>query len=219
MGGAAAGYVARLDGDAFTVLEDGFDGPVTQVAVRQNTDKDAPLEYAVIGYFMNVGGLQVNRIARWDGTEWKAFGDGMISTPMAVEFGKESIYVATQFEGDDSRPTLGRWDGTKWEELATPENGLPKAQGESIHNFLDLREIDGKLLAVGYVWPETGGRNAYLYDGDEFTAIGDGVNATAVESVTVDRNGIWFTGSIADMGMGEARISSSGIAHYRFSTP
>ena len=88
--------------------------------------------------------------------------------------------------------------------------------GESTHTFTALREIGSQLLAVGYVWPETGGRNAFIYDGERFTSIGGGIAAISVDAVVPDATGIWFGGSIAEVGSGDAVIPSVGIAHLRW---
>jgi len=212
VGTGATGYLARLDGDAFTVVEDGFDGVVSRIAFGPGGDPERP-ELVVGGSFTHIGSGEFNRVALWDGDGWSALGEGVSSSVMALELGARAIYVATSEEGTPDRRILAAWDGREWTELATPERGLPAPMGETVHTFTALREIGDQLLAVGYVWPESGGRNAFLYDGERFTSIGGGVAAISVDAVAVAPDGIWFGGSIAEVGSGDGVMPSVGIAH------
>ena len=214
VGGNVGGYVARLDGETFTVVEDGFDSAVARISISRDGDPEQPA-LVVGGAFTRVGSTEVNRGARWDGAGWSALGDGVSSGVMAIEYGSRAIYVATSEEGTPDRRVLAAWDGARWTELATPERGLPAPMGETVHTFTALREIGDQLLAVGYVWPETGGRNAFLYDGERFTSIGGGIAAISVDAVAVGRDGLWFGGTIAEVG-GDDPIPSVGIAHLRW---
>ncbi len=214
VGGLDSGYVARLDGDRFTVVEDSFDAFVSRIAIAPDGDPEQPV-MVVGGAFSRVGTTEVARVARWDGALWSALGDGVSSGVMALEYGARAIYVATGDEGNPDRRILAAWDGEQWTELATPERGLPAPMGETVHTFTALREIGDQLLAVGYVWPETGGRNAFLYDGERFTSIGGGIAAISVNAVAVGRDGLWFGGTIAEVG-GDDPIPSVGVAHLRW---
>jgi hypothetical protein len=209
-GGSAAGWIARLENGQFQVIADDFDSMVNKVAVAPKGSPDAGAIVAA-GYFTRVGDVTVNKIARFDGTSWSALGDGIHAGPMALEYGTTGIYVATGFEGDPARELLARWDGTRWIELATPENGIPAPDGETVHTFTRLMERDGKLIATGYVWPETGGRNAFLWDGTRFTAIGGGLPAISVDGAALAADGLWFGGWIAQAG-GDEWIPSVGVA-------
>ena len=213
VGGLDGGYLARLDGDRFTVVEDGFDSFVSRIAMAPDGDGEPAL--VVGGAFSRVGSIEASRVAHWDGAQWTALGDGVTSGVMAVEYGARAIYVATGDKGNPDRRILAAWDGAQWTELATPERGLPAPMGETVHTFTALREIGDQLLAVGYVWPETGGRNAFLYDGERFTSIGGGIAAISVNAVAVGRDGLWFGGTIAEVG-GDDPIPSVGVAHLRW---
>ena len=211
-GGAEKGFVARLDGDAFTVVEDGFDGIVWRFATAPSGEKGL----VASGMFANVGDTPANRIARWDGSGWSALGDGMAATVTAVAYGHTGIYAATTFEGDPARAILARWDGATWTELATPANGIPAPLGGSVHTFTALLERGGELIATGYVWPETGGRNAFAWDGERFTSIGGGLAAISVDAVALAKDGLWFGGTIAEAGLGGERIPTVGVARFEW---
>lgn len=214
VGGSEQGYVARLDGDRFTVVEDRFDGLVFRIDFAPHSADPAAPELVVGGGFTHIGADAFTRIARWDGSSWQPLGEGFSTTPMAVEYGARAIYGSTADEGAPDRIILGQWDGTRWIELATPERGLPAPMGFSTHTFTSLLEVGDDLVAVGYVWPETGGRNVFVYDGERFTSIGGGAAAIAVETVALTRDALWFGGSIAEVGPEEARLPSVGIARF-----
>lgn len=211
VGGGETGYVARLEDDKFEVVEDGFDGMVYRMAFSPDGKR-----LVVSGMFNQVGEVPAQRIAHFDGSSWTALGDGMISTVMAVEYGENGIYAATQFEGDERRAILARWDGTAWIELGTPANGLPAPMGQSVHSFTSLMERGGKLIATGYVWPEEGGRNAFLWDGERISSIGGGVAAISVDAAALTADGLWFGGTIAEAGRADAPIPTVGVAQFRW---
>jgi hypothetical protein len=218
VGGSVGGYVARLDDDEFTVVEAGFDSLVARIAIAPDGDPQNP-SLVVGGAFTQIDAAPFSRVARWDGSAWSALGEGVSSGVMAVEYGTRAIYVATADEGTPGRRILGAWDGEEWTELATPERGLPAPMGESTHTFTALREIGDQLIAVGFVWPETGGRNAFVYDGERFTSIAGGIAAISVDSVAVGEGGLWFGGPIAEVGGEAAPIPSVGIGHLRWPDP
>jgi hypothetical protein len=209
-GGGATGFIARLDGDAFTVIEDGFDSIIWRFALAPAGEKGL----VASGYFANIDGEPFNRIALWDGEAWSPMGDGMVATVMALEYGTTGIYASTTFEGDRARAVLARWDGSAWTELATPDNGIGPEHGNSVHTFTALREYGGKLVAVGYVWPTDGERNVFMWDGDRFESIGGGAAAIMVDTVALAKDGLWFGGSIAEVGPADARVPSVGVARF-----
>lgn len=217
VGGGATGYVARLDGDELTVVEKGFDGLVYRLALRPGAPGAEP-EIVVGGAFTHIGASEHSRVARWDGAAWKPLGAGFTSMVIAVEYGAEAIYASTTDEGSPNRMVLATWDGTSWTELATPARGIAAPMGQSTHTFTSLLARGKSLFAVGYVWPETGGRNVFVYDGDHFESIGGGVPAISVDALALTGDGLWFGGSIAEAGLGSARIPSIGVAHYAWGT-
>jgi hypothetical protein len=205
-GGDGTGYLARYETGAPTIVEDGFDGLVLRMAVAPSGD------VVVGGAFTQVGETTAARIARWDGSEWSALGDGLVSTPSAIAATATDVYAGSWDEGVPDRMVLGRWDGAQWTELATPDNGLAAPFGESSHTFTSLAVVDEGIVAVGYVWPESGGRNAYLLDDEGFHDLAGGIAAITVDDVLVQNDAVWFAGSITEVGAGDDLRSSIGVA-------
>ena len=216
-GGSEGGYVARLDGDSFTVVENGFDAPVLAIDFAPGPANPRRTPFLVAGVFSQIGDAPFSRVALFDDGAWTPLGDGLPATPSAIEFGTHAVYAATFDEGAPDRLILGRWDGQTWTELATPERGLPPPFGQSSHTFTALLEVDSALIATGYVWPETGGRNIFLYESDRFTAIGGGAGAISVDAVVRSKNSLWFGGSIAEVGLTETPLPSVGVARFTWS--
>lgn len=219
VGGNITGYVARWNGQAFEVLDDRFDKPVLRLAFRPQRVSGGPQQVVVGGSFKYLGTDSFPSVAHWDGSTWKPLGEGLSSSVVALEWGARHIYAATTLDSVPfNRKVLARWDGTRWEDIATPANGLPAPMGRSVHTFTSLQEVGGHLVAAGYVWPESGGRNAFVFDGDQFQSVGGGVGAIAVDALAVMPDGLWLGGTIATVDEGAAQLPSVGAAHFRWPT-
>ncbi|WP_394834680.1 hypothetical protein LVJ94_50110 [Pendulispora rubella] len=212
-GDGARGFLARWDGTKLvSPSSESLDGAGLRLAFAPHTD-DAGYDVIVGGIFEHVGALAADRIARWNGTTWSALGNGTAGNAVsAIAATKDGIYVTTQKENDAYR-ILSRWDGKTWIELATPENGIPKPYEGTTHTFTSLLALpDGSLIAAGYVWPETGGRNVFYFDGKKFTSVGGGAAAISVDSIALGADAVYFAGSIAEVGEGAKLRASVGVA-------
>jgi hypothetical protein len=210
-GGAEAGFVARLDEDRLTIVEDAFDLPVMLVSVAPT---DEGHHIVVGGPFTSVDGRPAARIARWDGMQWHPLAEGLVSTPSAIEATEQLVYAASWDEGVPGRMVLGAFEDGTWTELGDPAHGLADPFGMSSHTFTSLLAVDDGLVAVGYVWPEDGGRNAFFFDGAQFHAIGGGVAAISVDDVMLTEDALVFGGTIAEVGSGANLRPSVGTARF-----
>ncbi|HEY0839183.1 MAG TPA: hypothetical protein VGD74_03255, partial [Vulgatibacter sp.] len=211
-GGAERGFVARLDGGAFEVLASNFDGPVFRIAVEP-TEDGAATRAVASGFFEHLGTKSAAGIAHFDGKSWEAL-PGLGSTVMALAYAEHGIYASTTLEGDEARPILAHWDGGAWTDLGTPANGLPAPLEGTVHTFTSLLARGDLLIASGYVWPESGGRNVFVWDGSRFTSVGGGLAAISVDSIALAGDGLWFSGTIAEAGLSGQRIPTVGIARF-----
>ncbi|WP_394845262.1 hypothetical protein LZC95_50570 [Pendulispora brunnea] len=206
------GFLAKWDGTKLVVPSaDSLDRTGFRLAFAPHAN-DGGYDVVVGGVFEHVGALAANRIARWNGSTWSALGEGTAGNAVsALAATKDGIYVATQKE-NAARRILARWDGSAWTELATPENGIPKPYGATTHTFTALLALpDGSLFASGYVWPETGGRNVFYFDGKKFTSVGGGAAATDVGAIALGADAVYFAGSIAEVGAGTKLRASVGV--------
>jgi hypothetical protein len=204
-GGDGSGFLARLDGDALVMVEDGFDAPVSIIDVVGSDD------IVVGGTFTAVGAVAAPKLARWDGSAWRGLGaaPGYVT---AVAHDGDRVLISTGDEGSGAL-LLGRWDGTTWTDLATPASGITPHRH---FNLNAIRIVGDAVVGVGAVTLDDGsGRGAVVYRDGAFTALGGGVNAITVSDLAMTRDSVWIAGLIAEAGAGAATISSVGVARYQ----
>ncbi len=194
-GGVLVNHIAKWDGSAWSALTGasgtGVNARVQALAVH---DDGSGAALYVGGEFTNAGGVVVNYIARWNGSEWSA-----LEGPSGVGM-KNIVYALTEFD-DGTGPALyaggwfnkaggvrvnkiAKWDGTGWSELYGPT-----AKGMDSHVFAlaassETLYAGGRFITAGGV---TTNRVA-SWDGSEWSALSgpsdtgmDGdVNALAV---------------------------------------
>ncbi|MCP4655583.1 MAG: hypothetical protein GY856_09215 [bacterium] len=128
--GMMVNNVVRWDGTAWSALGSpaGVDGAVEALAVYDDGGGEAL--YVAGEFTTTAGGLEVNNIARWDGTSWSALdgssGTGTsdrINTLLAYDDGGgEALYAGTTFvtTGGFEAARIARWDGGDWSPLSGP---------------------------------------------------------------------------------------------------
>ncbi|MBL8749907.1 MAG: hypothetical protein JNK78_12150 [Planctomycetes bacterium] len=116
-GGAPAAHVARWNGTSWTPLGPGLGaGPfdsVEALAVRPNGDLVAAGRFATTGD----GATAVQRIARWNGTAWSAYGNGVSAVVRSLAVLPDGDVVAgvdTFDAAGQPSPSPLRWNGTTW---------------------------------------------------------------------------------------------------------
>lgn len=124
-GGQIVNRIARWDGTTWSALGSGTSvGSVEALTVFD--DGSGPALYAG-GNFIRAGGETVNRIARWDGSEWSPMGSGMNNWVEALavfdDGSGSALYAAGFFStaGGQTVNRIARWDGTAWSPL---ESGM-----------------------------------------------------------------------------------------------
>lgn len=157
-GGNAIKALARWNGGAWSnvggelkrTVFPAMDGRVFALAVR-GTD------LYVGGDFTMAGDVEVNGLARWDGSNWHAVGGGVASgrSVNALAVVGENLYVGGDFTtaGGVTVNGIARWDGSNWHALGA-----------------------GFDYAVSTILPAEQG----LYVGGSFTRVRDGIAANRV---------------------------------------
>lgn len=102
----------------------------------------------VVGNFRYAGGIEVNGIAIWNGSQWLAMGSGFNSTVYGIAVYDNEIYAGGGFtqSGTNTVNRLAKWDGTDW---ISPGFGFIE---ETINDYIfvhTLTEIDGELYIAG----------------------------------------------------------------------
>ncbi len=149
------------------------------------------------GAFNSIGGITATNIARWDGTNWSTFGDGLgISLnngPRALLECQGSLFAAGIFTnaGPVDARNIARWDGTNWHAL-----------GSGIDRIASALATDGSNIYVGGDLRSAGGipvLNIAKWDGIEWQALGPGV-AGPVFAIAVDSNSVYVGGRFTSAG-------------------
>ena len=200
-----ASYIARWDGGEWLPL-DGSTGSGTDNTVRSlavHDDGSGQALYAG-GYFTTAGGVTVNGIARWDGSEWSALagpsGTGMASYPVfaLAEFDDGSgtaLYAAGNFSaaGGVTVNNIARWDGSGWSALTGPSGTGLGWGGASVRALVEYDDGSGAALYAAGGFSRAGGKsvsNIARWDGTEWSALvgssGEGVGPSATSLVVFD---------------------------------
>jgi trimeric autotransporter adhesin len=155
-------------------------------------DGSGPALYAV-GAFTVAGGVEANRIARWDGTEWSALGEGLNNSALTLAVGRDeagndsALYVGGSFTtaGGIEANRVARWDGESWSPLGEGVDALVRTLA-----VLDDTGDEGHALYVGGNFTTAGGIEAdYVARWDSSTeawsSLGSGVNSSVYDIAVV----------------------------------
>lgn len=197
-GGIAANNIAKWNGSEWSAVGIGlglnYDGAVLAIAFDGNSNI-----YAV-GSFKTAGDVNVNRIAKWDGSAWLASvtsidspGTGIGSsgpstngTVRAIALDVSgNVYVGGDFTtaGGIATSNIAIWNGSEWSAL-----------GAGLNNVVNAIAIDGG----GNVYAG-GSFSSYIskWNGSVWSTLGTGTN-NSVTAIVIDNNnnvyaGGWFT--------------------------
>lgn len=195
-GSMPASRIAKWNGSAWQTLPDSKSeaiGPNSSVNVIVKSGSNI----YVGGAFTDIGGLAVNRIAKWDGTSWSALGTGLSGAVNAMVFIGTDLYVGGNFTqaGGQSANRVAKWDGSTWTALGT---GL----GSTV---LALA-TDGTDLFVGGFFTTAGGSPAnYIakWNGSSWSTFGSGFD-NSVNAIAVVGSDIYAGGQFTTAGGGAA---------------
>ena len=181
-GGVPASKVAKWDGEKWSALGAGiipvyepsdWVGAVDSLAVSGSS-------LFVGGRFRNAGGIAATNIARWDGTNWHALGNGLryFNGPgsengavrtLVVQNGALCTGGSFWRAGDIAATNIARWDGQAWTGLGS---------GVNDHFSVLTLALNGRDLYAGGVFMSVGGvaaRRIARWDGDQWWPLASGV--------------------------------------------
>jgi hypothetical protein len=103
-GGVPANNIEKWDGDKWTALGEGANGPIRKIAMNRNI-------IYVGGEFTSIGGVEANGIARYDGDKWSALGSGVTGYVDAIAFKDNEVYLGGAFSkaGGTTAHNFARW--------------------------------------------------------------------------------------------------------------
>ncbi|RJP89124.1 MAG: hypothetical protein C4518_10310 [Desulfobacteraceae bacterium] len=188
-GGVSVNYIAKWDGTSWSSLgsgmgrDDKYFGSVSALALD-----DAGNLYAG-GYFTTAGGVAAKNIARWDGADWSALGNGTSnSVGILAMDGAGNLYAGGWFHTAGGVPAnnIAKWDGTSWSSLGSGIDGEVKALA-----------VDG----AGNLY--AGGQFIAKWDGARWSALGSGMDGPpsggpVVKALAADSEGNLYAGGRFD---------------------
>ncbi|PYK97624.1 MAG: hypothetical protein DME19_15640, partial [Verrucomicrobia bacterium] len=152
-GGVPAGSLAKWNGaewlavGAAGVAYPGFQSSIGALAISGS-------DLYVGGAFIQAGGINASRIARWDGQNWSAMGSGTDSDVYTIAVAKREVFIGGNFTraGGQSIRSLARWVGEQWWPVGSGITGV-----STIVSALATNETG---LFVGGNFPQTGDKPA-----------------------------------------------------------
>jgi hypothetical protein len=183
LGGQPSAWVSGWDGARWQALAE-TTAPQLRAAI--NHDFGAGRELVVAGSFADIGGVQANQLARFDGTQWRAMGNGMFGTVNSLASfagspgSAPSVYAGGYMIGSFSQGTLAlrRFDGASWVSVGGGLNGAVE-----VLKVLDLGAgprlvVGGSFTSAANV-PNT--RGVAVWDGTSWSALGAGIAGTVYD--------------------------------------
>lgn len=208
-GGATANGVARWDGTQWHPLGDGvelswrpFEPGVFAMAVYNG-------ELYVAGQIDLAGGVAINGIARWDGSEWHDVGGGLTGgfEPKVLALHADTasglLYVGGEFEQAGGTPAekIAVWNGSSWSAVG---DGFPGPDPNGVHS---LHVFQGEICAGG-VFSDAGGNSdgAHIacFDGADWQPLGGGIPdwdiSVGISSMEVFDGDLYVGGDFIEVG-------------------
>jgi hypothetical protein len=204
IGGQSMVGIASFDGTNWSPLGNAFEfmgcagcsGVVNDLLVDGS-------DLVVGGFFGTVGG-PANRIARWDGSTWHAYGTGMSHWVNALAVYNGDLIAGGAFTSAGGTPCafIARWDGSAWHPIGGGFNG----------QITSLAVYNGELFAGG-PFSLAGGNSANQiarWNGVTWQPLGAGVSGI-VRRMIVYESDLVVGGSFDFVG---GSISSTGVARW-----
>ena len=160
--GEDGGGVFRWDGASWDVIGQTDERNTLPVALTVHNNM-----LVAGGGFRSINGVSAKNIARWNGQDWHALGEGITGADASViclEVFNGDLYAGGFFDyagGAESRG-VARWDGTNWHDLNT----------ESFPFYIPfvMRSFGDRLVVAGYFDcdPDPSGLRVCAWDGAEW---------------------------------------------------
>lgn len=139
------------------------------------------------------GGSPGQRIARFDGTNWSAFGNiggGTLTEVRCMAVFKDELYVGGDFTLAGGVPAnyIARWNGVKWDSVGSGLDYMPNAM---------VVDTVANILYVGGIFEYAGGQPAkYIakWDGGQWSNLGGAWIPGGVTSLAMYRGDLFVGG-------------------------
>jgi hypothetical protein len=213
-GGVNTNCIAKWNGSNWTSVGSGISTINTGTVTFIRTMMVYNNELYVGGSFNLAGGVNVNGLAKWNGTTWSAVGSSLIGPGgtafvSSLEILNNELYVGGMFTyaGALSVNNIAKWNGSNWFALGTGVNYSTSSPFSVIVIKAHNNEI---YISVGNF--SAGGVNANniaKWDGNNLATLGTGLN-NAGYALASYNNELYVGGAFTSAG----GINASGIAKW-----
>ncbi|MBI5363513.1 MAG: hypothetical protein HZA53_10075 [Planctomycetes bacterium] len=179
-GGVLGGNIARWDGTRWQPMGGGIEWPgstVSGVYALLGFDEGAGTALYAGGLFTQAGGATAYDLARWNGTNWSALGNGFddeVRALVAHDDGTGAeLYAGGRFryEGSQLVNRIARWNGTSWSPLGVGMSG-------PVFALASFDDGSGSALYAGGLFQLAGGQPANAiarWNGTSWSPVGGGM--------------------------------------------
>lgn len=167
----------------------------------------------VAGNFLEAGGVTVNGIARWDGTQWHNLGSGFNGTVYGICVYNGELYAGGDFtmSGSNALKCIAKWDGTNWVDPGFRMYYNNPGYYSFVHT---LKVFDTKMyISGGFDRIEIGsaihhGQAICAYDGTTVDTLSGGITGKEVEGIMMFNGELYAGGGINNTNSFIAKYSS-----------
>lgn len=190
--------IAAWNGSAWATVGSGTSGSIRTLTVFDDGNGDGPALF-VGGTFSNAGGNPAKRVARWNGSDWSAVGDGVNDGALVIlGFDDGSGDGPKLFVGGDFDETgsglavnnLAVWGGgDKLDGISKGIAGDASQPYVSALTVFDDGSGDGPALFAAGDFSSAGGEvvnHIAKWNGQVWTPLGSGMNSTVNALATYD---------------------------------
>jgi hypothetical protein len=231
-------HIAKWNGSQWSSLGTGLVGDL--VGAMTTWDGVVGNRLYVGGRFPTAGGVTVNGIAAWDGSQWHSTGDGItgsfhpyVGTMLVWDDGSgEKLYVGGRFDimNGLNTPLIARWDGEAWEQVGAGlinDNILFGIESMAVYD-----DGSGPALFVGGYEFHAPGQplgNVSKWDGQQWTTVGPRYDGRCTSLCVFDDgsgpglyrtgNAFWELGYFAKLVNGDWEMVGGGITKSPYENP
>jgi len=146
-------------------------------------------ELIFAGAFDSINGVEIESIAKWDGTNWTPLGTGVSGSIKCMAVYNNELYVAGDFDiaGGISVKSIAKWDGSNWSKVGVGASTI----GWS--GIRDMTVFNGELYVVGD-FSLIGGvatQDVAKWDGSQWSALNLNHDDSFVNCVEVYNNKLY----------------------------
>lgn len=185
-----SGYSQTSSSLSWAQVGEGLSSQVFTIALKSET------EFYAGGFFIYSGGVLVNRVAMWNGSEWLPLGSGVNNAVRSIAIKGNDVYVAGEFTtaGGITVNRIAKWDGTNWSPLGPGFNArVSKIQfhGDDLYaiGFFSMSGTDSV-------------RQIAKWNGTTWSPLGQGINLN-LNALAIADDGTVYAGGLFTLAGGK----------------